>query len=312
MSKQTILTTQDFHWIDCVNPTEGELTVLAEKHGIPKSSIQDCLDSRHLPKYERFGEIHFAILRVYDESSAHDADTVQELTRKIALFYNESFLLTVHRKEMPFLSALKEKSATLPSTDNLISGILQDLISGALQTYSVPIEEAHNKLEQLEIDVFEAKGARPFQIEEGYYLKRKASVFKRMLRASIDLLPKMTTGFKIQSGTPEFQNLKEIADHYFFFADELMENTNSLLNLYLSLASQKTNEASHRTNEVMRLLTIFSMFLLPLNLVTGIYGMNFEYMPELKWMHGYPMAIGIMLLISTAIFFWFKKKGWLK
>ena len=305
MAKHTIVNTaQGFHWLDVVNPTEAELLSLAEKYGIHKTSIQDCLDSKHLPKYEQIGSIHFAILRAYDEASPHDADTVQELTRKVALFYNETFLITIHRKEQPYLSKVTEKWAhTDVSETILVVAIVQDLISAVLLTYDLPIEESLNQLESLEVNVFEAKDSKPFEIEEGYYLKRKASVFKRMLKASIDLLPKMTQTFQIQS--PDFQNLKEDAEHYFFFAEELMENTNSLLNLHLSHASQKTNE-------VMRLLTIFSMFLLPLNLITGIYGMNFEHMPELKWAHGYPFALVTMLFIASATFIWFKKKGWMK
>jgi magnesium transporter len=76
------------------------------------------------------------------------------------------------------------------------------------------------------------------------------------------------------------------------------------MNLSLSMAS-------NRTNDVMRVLTIFSMFLLPLNVVTGIYGMNFELMPELKNPLGYPMALGLMLLLEIVIFVWFRKRGWL-
>lgn len=306
MPKQTILTSQNFHWLDVVNPTEAELSSLAEKYGIHKTSMQDCLDSRHLPKFEQIEQIGFAILRAYDVACPHDADTVQELTRKIAFFYNESFLLTIHRKEQPYFTQIKLKWMRMNEfPEKPTYEILQDLIAGVFQSYELPIDEALNQLEQLEIDVFEAKGAHPFEIQEGYYLKRKASVFKRMLRASIDLLPKMTAGFHTPSRTPELQNLKEIADHLFFFADELMESANSLLNLYLSLASQKTNE-------VMRLLTIFSMFLLPLNLITGVYGMNFEHIPELKWGYGYPAVLALMLSIAGTVFFWFKKKGWLK
>ena len=89
------------------------------------------------------------------------------------------------------------------------------------------------------------------------------------------------------------------------FFDELMESVNSLLNLHLSMAS-------HRTNEVVRVLTIFSVFLLPLSLIASVYGMNFEHMPELKWTYGYPMVIGIMLAVTLGIFLWFRRKGWLK
>jgi magnesium transporter len=77
-----------------------------------------------------------------------------------------------------------------------------------------------------------------------------------------------------------------------------------LFNIYFSVSSQ-------RTNEVIRVLTIFSVFFMPLTFVAGIYGMNFEFMPELRQQWGYPGVIGLMALITLGIYFWFKRKGWL-
>ena len=83
--------------------------------------------------------------------------------------------------------------------------------------------------------------------------------------------------------------------------EEVLENANSLLNTYHSVSSQKSND-------VMKLLTIFSAFFLPLTFVAGIYGMNFENMPELRWQFGYFMILGIMTIIAIIIYFWFKRK----
>src|SRR5688500_10983756 len=68
---------------------------------------------------------------------------------------------------------------------------------------------------------------------------------------------------------------------------------------------------ANRTNETMKILTIFSAVMLPLTLIAGIYGMNFEHMPELKWLHGYPFAIGLMFGVAVLMFAWFWRKGWL-
>ena len=83
--------------------------------------------------------------------------------------------------------------------------------------------------------------------------------------------------------------------------DEVLENANNLLNTYLSVNAQKSND-------VMKLLTIFSAFFLPLTFVAGIYGMNFENMPELKWQGGYFFTLGVMAVIAIIIYFWFKRK----
>lgn len=302
-----------FHWLDVVDPTEAELRTIAEKYGLHSTSVQDCLDPEHLPKYERFGNLTFVILRAYDDVCFDEADTVQELTRKVAVFYTDTFLLTVHRKDQPFFSQLREKWKTKvgsPADRATVSDLLSDLLRAVVGSYGNPIDNQLNELERLEMGVFGAQGSKPFHIKNGYFLKRKSSVFKRMLRATIDLLPKITQTFETHS--PHFQDLKEEADSLYFYADELMESANSLLNLHISLSSQKTNEASHRTNEVVRVLTIFSVFLLPLNLITGIYGMNFEHMPELRSHYGYPLVLVSMFVVALSVYVWFRRRGWLK
>ncbi|WP_073410118.1 CorA family divalent cation transporter [Flavobacterium johnsoniae] len=86
--------------------------------------------------------------------------------------------------------------------------------------------------------------------------------------------------------------------------DQVQEDANNLLNIYLSLSARKTND-------VMKLLTIFSVFFMPLTFIVGIYGMNFRYMPELESPLGYPLTMLVMVLVCGVIFFWFKRKKWL-
>jgi magnesium transporter len=83
--------------------------------------------------------------------------------------------------------------------------------------------------------------------------------------------------------------------------DEVLENSHNLLNTYLSVNAQKSND-------VMKLLTIFSAFFLPLTFIGGIYGMNFENMPELRWQFGYFITLGVMALVALIIYVWFKRK----
>jgi len=86
--------------------------------------------------------------------------------------------------------------------------------------------------------------------------------------------------------------------------DTLFENMNQLVMIYFSISSQ-------RTNEIVRVLTVFSVFFMPLTFIVGIYGMNFEFMPELKMKLGYPGVMALMGLITLGIYVWFKKRGWL-
>lgn len=300
----TTIQSQNFHWLDLVDPTVAELEEIAKKYGLHPTSVQDCLDPEHLPKFERIETLNFIILRAFDESCDPHADSVQELTRKVAIFYTPAFLITVHRKDQPFFESLREKwKSKIQSHPQPAPHLVTDLIDQIFHTYEKPIDNDLDLLEKMEMKVFGTQGAKAFEVEEAYYLKRRASVFKRMLKLSADLTPKISTLF--EGNTHLFQEVKDNMDSLIFFIDELMENTTSLLNLHLSLAS-------HKLNDVIRVLTIISVFILPLNLITGIYGMNFEWMPELKMQWGYPIALLSMAAIVAGLYFWFRKKGWLK
>ena len=103
---------------------------------------------------------------------------------------------------------------------------------------------------------------------------------------------------------PFSNDLLETNDFLFFIAEGLHENVNNLINLHLSLAS-------HQTNEVMGVLTIISVFFLPLTFIVGVYGMNFDHMPELHYKGSYFAVWGIMIGITVVIYFWFKRNKWL-
>lgn len=306
--------TPNLTWIDITQPSLGELEHLAIEFDLHPTSVQDCLDSEHLPKYERIGSYNFVISRSYDENAEPEADSIQEITRKVAIFFNEKIIITIHRRPLTFLDQVRHEFLTLRSEPALSSSIVSEILRRSVDTYEKPIDQSLNDLEKLELQIFESSGTskkqNSFEFRSGYVIKRKASVFKRMLRLTIDIVIKLQ--HDVTCNTPYLQNVKEEAEGLFFYSDELLDGVNTLLNLQISLSQQKTTEASHETNEVMRVLTIFSVFVLPLNVITGVYGMNFENMPELKWSLGYPMVLGSMVGTTLVIYLFFRRKGWLR
>lgn len=303
---------QSFHWLDVINPTSEQLNELAKEYELHPTSVQDCLQPEHLPKYEMINDVSFVVLRTFDRDCSAEADSVQELTRKISIFYGDRFVLTLHRSEPPFMSAMIEKWRKKSEKDPSLTPehILADVITESVRSFERPVLDGVANLELLEQEIFGAGTHRKFRMQKGYYLKRKISVYKRMLRATHEPLNRVMQNAEAAL-MPHFQNAREMIDNLYFTADDVSENLASLLNLHISLQSQKTNEASHRTNEVMRVLTIFSCFFLPINFIASIYGMNFKYMPELEFHYGYYCALSLMLTVAVGIFIWFRRKGWL-
>jgi magnesium transporter len=300
----------DLIWLDLVNPSREELEQIANTYQLHPTSVQDCMDSGHLPKLERIGSTTFMILRAFDQSCKSDSDTVQDLTRKVAVFFRDSIIITVHRTEQEYMKSIKEKwrnySRPIEKKDRF--HVLGDVIQQILTSYHLPLSDFDQRLSKLETLIFRSPNA-PSAIEEGYYFRRKSAVFKRMLRMTAEILSQLQ-GIS-EAASPFFQDLRETAERMHFNADEIHDDVDRLLNLHIALASQKTNEASHQINEVMRVLTIFSVFFLPLSFIAGVYGMNFEHMPELHSPYGYAGALIGMVVVAALIFFWFRKRGWL-
>jgi magnesium transporter len=306
---RTVITSTDpvFTWIDVVQPTREELADIARRYGLHSTSVEDSLEPEHLPKYERIGVVTFIIVRAMDAASPRDCSTVHEMTRKVAIFYGADFLITIHRTEQPFLSALVEKYQAPPPPGaerrkSFLPRLLIELINGAIETYERPLTDAELTIDKFEATVFgehELAGL----LRRIYTEKRRVTQMRRMLSHTLDVVQKLVPS--AEPTAPLFQDLRENAESVYSFAEELVEDVNNLLSIQLALAS-------HRTNEVVRVLTVFSVFFLPLTFIVGVYGMNFTFMPELRHRWGYPAVIVAMGVVTLVIYLWFRRRGWLR
>ncbi|MET3034085.1 CorA family divalent cation transporter [Flavobacterium johnsoniae] len=138
-------------------------------------------------------------------------------------------------------------------------------------------------------------------IEDIYYLKKRAGLYKKLLLLSNEVVNSIKADTEER---PLHQDVRDLHTKLVLLYDQVQEDANNLLNIYLSLSARKTND-------VMKLLTVFSVFFMPLTFIVGIYGMNFKFMPELESPLGYPLTIIAMFVVSVLIFFWFKRKKWL-
>jgi magnesium transporter len=288
-----------FEWIDVVNTTREELQQVAEQHGLHPASVADALQPEHLPKYEKIGEAAFIITRFWAPDDDKESDTIQELTNKIAIFYTRDKVITIHRDPIALIDQLKANLIDSHQCRGTFH-LLNRLIKAVLFTFDEPARQLSKEIEFYETQVF-FTDKTPRILKGMYHLRRKVDVTKRLLLLSKEILEHIDDPAR---PNPDTRDTLDLFIRLTTFYDTMFENTNQLLNIYFSLSS-------HRVNEVIRVLTIFSVFFLPLTFIAGIYGMNFEFMPELHWKWGYPGVMIFMGLVTLGIFFWFKKKGWL-
>jgi magnesium transporter len=164
-----------------------------------------------------------------------------------------------------------------------------------IETYEAPANWLSEQMDHFESDVFLGRKKR-FSVEQLYFAKAKARGCKKVLHLTQAVLLHLAVQ---PTNEGQLQDLKETTTSLIIQFEDFLDEANSLLNIYLSSNSQKTNE-------VMKLLTVFSAFFLPLTFLVGVYGMNFKFMPELNWEYGYYLTWGAMLSISVVIFIWFK------
>jgi len=295
---------QGVTWLDVTAPSLEELHEVAREHRLHETTVEDCLDPTHLPKYERIDDAVFLILRVWGERPDRGGTAVQDVTRKIAIFTRGDLLLTIHRAELPSLQAVEKEWSGRCGTGekSTVPALLAAIAIAALGSYDAPLEEAEVTLETFEQALFEPKVKSPNLITI-HHLKRRVGLIRRLLWLMSSVVTKV--GSSQERTTPLYQDVRDTAESYLFYADQLLDETQGLLGTYLAVAS-------HRTNEVVRVLTVFSAFFLPLTFIVGIYGMNFEYMPELRQRWGYPAVLVGMGIVVLVIMFWFRRRGWLR
>jgi magnesium transporter len=291
-----------FEWINFLEPDQNELEQLAKDLKILPIYIQDILQAEHLPKVEPIGEdgCFFLIARVIDPGLGNkEFNSIQEATRKLAIFYQPDQVVSIQRSQYPWLEEMVQKSDSLPA-DLTSFQLVCKLLKQCFRSYEPILFKLVADLDFFEGKMFENEKFPPFA-KSLYAIRRKASILKRLFTVSSSL-----TDF-LKSSTysePLAQDAVDMFNRIHTLIEDINERAGSLINLNLAISSQ-------RSNEVMRFLTIYSAFFMPLTFLVGIYGMNFSVMPEISWKWGYAACWCAMLGMAGFHFWWFRRKKWL-
>ena len=294
--KSKIWKSEHVRWIDITSPTHEELKEYSKQFNLDYYTLSDCLEPAHLPKKEQLEDFTFIILRVYDRNAPKYPTTIQEMSHKVAIFYNGKVVLTVHRVHEEIIDEIR----TMYLDTGLVSKpseIVTKIMYYAVKSYEANAIMLSEEVDQMEKQVFVGKQTR-VTLEELYFLKSSSRLHRRIIGLTREVILQHAT---TESDASALQDVKDLLQKLSLSFDETHDDSANLSTVYLSIVSSKTND-------VMKLLTIFSVFFMPLTFIAGIYGMNFEFMPELHWKQGYPLVLLIMALIGLGIFIWFKRK----
>ena len=271
--------------------------------GLHRLVMEDIMNTDQRPKMEDFGDYLYLVLKML--TSGKNGDIV---TEQISIILGQNFVLS-------FQEGI-EGDVFNPIRDHLRTGkgrirkmkadyLAYALVDAVVDNYFVILEKFGDKIETLETELIDQPTQKT--VQKIYQLKREMIFLHNAvwpLREVVSALGKHESSLISETTAPYLRDVYDHVIHIIDSVDIYREMLSSMLDMYLS-------SVSNRLNEVMKVLTAISLIFMPLTFIVGVYGMNFKYMPELEWRHGYFFALFAMFGIGVSLFLYFKRKKWL-
>jgi magnesium transporter len=292
----------DFVWVGLLEPTEAELEDVAVAFGLHPLAVEDAFHAHQRPKLERYDDSLFLILKTLwyvDEDDAVE-------TGEINLFVGHDFIVSVRHGEG---SELHSARNYLESDEAVLthgpSAVVYAVCDRVVDGYTEVVGELETDVDEVEESVFST--ARTNDSERIYTLKREIAEVRRAVMPLREPMRRFATGqvHGVDEAAAPF--FRDVSDHL----TRAAETVDTLDNLLSTAFDAHLAGISIRQNEDMRKISAGVGLVAAPTLIAGVYGMNFDNMPELGWWWGYPFALALMVLTSGALWIFFKKSGWL-
>ncbi|MGH3985544.1 MAG: magnesium and cobalt transport protein CorA [Pseudonocardiaceae bacterium] len=303
-------------WIGLYRPDEQEIASVAAEFGLHELTVEDAVLAHQRPKLERYGDTLFVVLR-----PARYVDPVEVVEiGEVHVFMGKDFVVTVRHAAEPDLAEVRQRLETDPEL--LKRGALAVLyaILDRIEDDYIPVLLGLRKdIDEIEDQVFSGE---PTVSRRIYQLSREVIEFQRACEPLLDVLESLINGVDDWSMDVELQRqLRDVQDHAVHVVervDAFRQLLGNALTVNSTLVAQRQNEqtaklteASLAQSEEVKKISSWAAILFAPSVVGTIYGMNFTHIPELKWTLGYPMALGLMLLVAVLLYVLFRRRGWL-
>jgi magnesium transporter len=291
-------------WVDMDKPTEADDRVLLDVFNFHPLVVEDCRAERHHPKAEEFPDYVYFIMH----GVTAETDAERFITIELDFFLGRNHVVTYHHNEFRSINNVKQKVRSSPIVAQRGPAyLLYQILDQLVDFYAPVLDDFDEQITKLEDTIFSLKNPDNSILEEIQNLKRSILRLRRISEKQLNILYRISHGeFKLidQQMLPFF---RDIYDHLVRITD-LSENYRDLiggaLDSYLSVVS-------NRTNDIMKVLTIFSAIMLPLTFIAGLYGMNFDNLPELHYEYSYFIVLAVMVLVAVGMLMFFWRKGWI-
>jgi magnesium transporter len=291
-----------FIWIGLHEPTSEELQTVAEQFKLHALAVEDAVKAHQRPKVEEYDDTLFIVLKTV----FYDEDTQQIELGDVMLFVGDSFIVSVrHGRGLAITDVRKRLESDRELLDCGPSAVMYAICDRVVDDYTDIAFEVEEDIEEVEESLFSP--VRANLASRIYNLKREVIEFRHAVVPLVEPMAKLATGAVPHVHTKMQPFFRDVADHALRVSEQVAgfdDRLSSVLNANLSQVSVQQNEDMRRISAWVAIAAVPTM-------IAGIYGMNFQYMPELHWRLGYPMALALMAAFCGMLYRAFKRSGWL-
>ena len=298
-----------FVWIGLSEPTGAEFAELATEFGLPQLAVDDAVKAHQRPKLERYGELMFAVVK---PARYVDHDEVVDLS-ELAIFLGRDFIITVRHG---FTDAPARARHDLEADPALLAhgpaSVLHQLLDLVVDDYLDVVDAIEVDVDEIEAEVF--SGVARERAERIYKLKREVLDFRRAVVPLVNPLQRLVAGEVRWMGPEALPYFRDVHDHLLRAADAIEGYDDLLSNVLQADLAQVTVEQSRvavRQNEDMRKISAWAAIALVPTAIAGIYGMNFDNMPELHARYGYYVVLAVIATACVVLHTLFRRNHWL-
>jgi magnesium transporter len=303
-----------FCWVGMLRPTAQEIATVAEKFDLPALAVEDAVHAHQRPKFERYGDTWFVVLR-----PARYVDPVEVVELgELHLFLGAKFVVTVRHADQPDLAVVRKRMEEQPELlGHGPYAVLYAVMDRVVDDYVPVLEGLQGDVDGIETQVFTGD---PDVSRRIYQLTREVIEFQRAVAPLRGILSELSEREGVQDLELR-RAFRDVQDHVVRVIERLdsfRQLSNYMLTVNATQVAQRQNEeitrlteAAYEQSEQVKRLSAWAAILFAPTLVGTVYGMNFTHMPELKWVFGYPLAVALMLLTALVLWLVFKRRAWL-
>ncbi|ATP39771.1 magnesium and cobalt transport protein CorA [Solibacillus sp. R5-41] len=299
--KYADLSKYKWFWVDFNEPTDEEVKHLADTFYFHPLAIEDCVLRLQRPKLDYYDDHTFYVTHIVREE---EKEIIKE---ELDFFVGENFVVTFHSSPAKEVTQVWDRLLSQKNIEKWDTYyVFYQILDKIVDNYFPLIYKIEDELDKIEDNT--QNKSMGYLMTELFDTRHMLLNLRHTVNPMRDLLYRMLNSHHLSGIGDRREYFSDIYDHLLKLSEMVMSNrevTADIRDSYLSLNS-------HQTNNVMKVLTIITSIFAPLTFIAGIYGMNFENIPELTWKYGYFLSLGLMGTIGILMYLWFKSKGWFK